>query len=122
MGGEAGPGKARLGGHIHDASSRRAELFVPLYGDFRGSDLPEQGLFGRERGTATSATRSQRGLLEVAARGTVFIADVDRLPAAVQAKLLDVLENGRFMSVGGAATLQSGARVIAASRSRSSET
>jgi len=119
--GEAGTGKTLLARHIHDASSRRAELFVPLYGDFRGSDLPEQGLFGRERGTATSATRSQRGLLEVAARGTVFIADVDRLPAAVQAKLLDVLENGRFMRVGGSATLQSGARVIAASRRRSSD-
>lgn len=113
--GEVGTGRALLARCIHGASSRRDEPFVRVSGGAHSAQRIEEELFGRERGAVSSAKKLLRGLIEVAARGTMFIADADQLSAPVQEKLLDVFESGSFMRIGGSAMLRSGARVIVSS-------
>jgi DNA-binding NtrC family response regulator len=77
-------------------------------------NLIESELFGHEKGSFTGATERRRGRFEQAGGGTIFLDEVAELSRAAQSKLLRVLQEGRFERVGGTATLESGARVIAA--------
>jgi DNA-binding NtrC family response regulator len=76
--------------------------------------LIESDLFGHERGSFTGATERRQGRFELARGGTIFLDEIAELSRSAQSKLLRVLHEGRFERVGGTATLESNARVIAA--------
>ena len=78
------------------------------------SNLIESELMGHEKGAFTGAVALRRGRLEKAAGGTLFLDEIGDLDAALQTKLLRVLQDGRFERVGGSETITSDARIIAA--------
>jgi DNA-binding NtrC family response regulator len=96
--GEPGVGKQRVAQAIHRQSRRAQGFFVPVAcGMVRESELNER-LFGLERRFGDGREPLQRGLLETAQDGTLFLADVDLLPVWAQVQLFDVLQRGRFRS------------------------
>jgi two-component system response regulator HydG len=112
--GETGTGKGYVARRIHERSSRAALPFVEVNGATLNATFLESELFGHERGAFTDAKQAKRGLLEVAARGTLFLDEVGELVAEVQPKLLKVLEERTFRRLGGTSELTSEARVLAA--------
>ncbi|MDB4882806.1 MAG: two component, sigma54 specific, transcriptional regulator, Fis family [Gemmatimonadetes bacterium] len=112
--GETGTGKGFVARRIHERSSRAALPFVEVNGATLNATFLESELFGHERGAFTDAKQAKRGLLEVAARGTLFLDEVGELVAEVQPKLLKVLEDRTFRRLGGTSELTSEARVLAA--------
>ncbi|MFO0748212.1 MAG: sigma-54 dependent transcriptional regulator [Myxococcota bacterium] len=112
--GETGTGKGMLARYLHDASPRAAAPFVELNCAGLSKDLTESELFGHERGAFTGATQRKLGLLEAADGGTLFLDEIGEMELAVQAKLLKVLEQGRFRRVGGLAEIAVDVRVVAA--------
>ena len=112
--GETGTGKGYVAHRIHERSPRAAQPFVEVNGASLSATFLESELFGHERGAFTDARQAKRGLLEVAARGTVFLDEVGELAMEVQPKLLKVLEERSFRRLGGTAELRSEARVLAA--------
>ena len=112
--GESGSGKELVAQGIHAASSRRSESFVAVDCCTLQESLFESELFGHERGAFTGADRRKAGLIEAAARGTLFLDEIGEASAAIQAKLLRVLETGRFRRVGANADLRADTRVVAA--------
>ena len=113
--GETGVGKTRLASLIHTLSPRHAGPFIPLHLGALPETLLEGELFGYERGAFTGAERRRPGLFQTAHGGTVFLDDVDTIPPSVQAKLLTVVETGRFFPLGSRTPLQADVRVVAAS-------
>jgi DNA-binding NtrC family response regulator len=108
--GETGTGKDLVARAIHDASPRREQPFVIVDCDGLAPEQLELELFGaREGGEA------RRGAFELAGGGTLFLDEVSELPADVQAKLLRVLESGRFRRVGDSEERSADVRLIAAS-------
>jgi DNA-binding NtrC family response regulator len=112
--GETGTGKQLIARAIHRLSPRRKEPFVDLNCAAIPDSLLESELFGHERGAFTGADRKRVGRFEEAANGTVFLDEIGEMGFNVQAKLLKVLQDGKFTRVGGTEQLQSNARVIAA--------
>ncbi|MDR2991311.1 MAG: sigma-54 dependent transcriptional regulator [Burkholderiaceae bacterium] len=112
--GESGSGKELIAQAIHAASPQRAESFLAVDCCTLQEALFESELFGHERGAFTGADRRKAGLIEAAARGTLFLDEIGEASAAIQAKLLRVLETGRFRRVGATADLRADARIIAA--------
>jgi DNA-binding NtrC family response regulator len=112
--GESGCGKELVAQAIHAASPRQAESFVAVDCCTLQEALFESELFGHERGAFTGADRRKAGLIEAAARGTLFLDEIGEAGAAIQAKLLRVLETGRFRHVGATADLRTDARIVAA--------
>lgn len=112
--GETGTGKQLIAQALHAASPRHREPFVEVNCAAIPENLLESELFGHERGAFTGATERRQGRFEEAGAGTLFLDEIGETSYAVQAKLLRVLQSGRFSRVGGSATLQSRARVIAA--------
>ena len=112
--GETGTGKGYVARRIHERSPRSAQPFVEVNGASLNATFLESELFGHERGAFTDARQAKRGLLEVAARGTLFLDEVGELAPEVQPKLLKVLEDRTFRRLGGTAELKSEARVLAA--------
>ncbi|HUR57486.1 MAG TPA: sigma-54 dependent transcriptional regulator, partial [Opitutaceae bacterium] len=98
----------------HGSSRRAAQPLVVQDCGSIPTDLVESTLFGHERGAFTGATERRTGRFEEAADGTLFLDEIGEMSFTVQSKLLRVLQNGKFNRVGGSATLQSHARVIAA--------
>jgi two-component system, NtrC family, response regulator AtoC len=76
--------------------------------------LLESELFGHERGAFTGAERQKKGRFELAHGGTLFLDEIGEMPLGMQAKILRVLEDGRFERVGGTDSIQASCRVIAA--------
>jgi transcriptional regulator with GAF, ATPase, and Fis domain len=74
----------------------------------------EAELFGDERGAFTGATHRQPGCLELAAGGTLFLEEINAMSPALQAKLLQVLQDRQFERIGGTETLTTDARIVAA--------
>ncbi len=112
--GESGTGKEVVARAIHRLSSRRAGPFVTLNCAVLSETLVESELFGHEKGAFTGASVQKKGRLELAKGGTLFLDEVGDIPLSVQVKLLNVLQTGRFERVGGTQTLETDARVLAA--------
>jgi DNA-binding NtrC family response regulator len=112
--GESGTGKELIAKAIHMNSPRRDHAFVPVNTGSMPADLLESTLFGHVKGAFTSAVASKKGLFEVADRGTIFLDEIGAMSLDTQAKILRVLQDKRFMHLGGVQELQVDARVIAA--------
>ncbi len=112
--GESGVGKEIVAGVIHAWSPRAAGPLVKVACAALPERELESELFGHERGAFPAATQRRIGRLEEAAGGTIFLDEIGELPAAVQAKLLGVINDGTFRRLGAARDQQSDARVLAA--------
>jgi DNA-binding NtrC family response regulator len=112
--GETGTGKGLLARLIHEASPRKKEPFVELNCAGLQRDLTESELFGHERGAFTGAVERKIGLFEAADGGTLFLDEIGEMDMAVQAKLLNVLEQRKFRRVGGITEIEVDVRMMAA--------
>jgi len=112
--GENGTGKEMLARAIHQESPRAAGPFVAVSCAALPEALIESELFGHEKGAFTSATQMHKGRFELADGGTLFLDEIGDLSAAVQVKLLRVLQEREFERVGGTKTLTVDIRLIAA--------
>src|SRR5690349_17671020 len=112
--GESGTGKELIAKAIHLNSPRRDRPFVPVNTGSMPADLLESTLFGHVKGAFTSAIASKKGLFEIADRGTIFLDEIGTMGMETQSKILRVLQDRRFMHLGGVHELQVDVRIIAA--------
>src|SRR5271170_8043552 len=112
--GESGTGKELIAKAIHLNSTRRDRPFVPVNSGSTPADLLESTLFGHVKGAFTSAVTSKKGLFEVADRGTLFLDEIGTISMETQSKILRVLQDRKFMHLGGVQEIQVDVRIIAA--------
>jgi DNA-binding NtrC family response regulator len=112
--GESGTGKELIAKAIHANSPRRDKPFVPINTGAMPSELLESTLFGHVKGAFTSAVASKKGLFEVANGGTLFLDEIATMGFDTQAKILRVLQDKRFMHLGGIQEIQVDVRILAA--------
>ena len=111
---ESGTGKELIAKAIHANSPRRDKPFVPINTGAMPTELLESTLFGHVKGAFTSAVASKKGLFEVANGGTLFLDEIATMGMDTQAKILRVLQDRRFMHLGGIQEIQVDVRIIAA--------
>src|SRR6185295_14790961 len=112
--GESGTGKGLVARDIHAASPRRDRPFVKVNCAALPSELLESELFGFERGAFTGAMQAKPGKFEVAHEGTIFLDEIGEMSAHLQAKLLQVLQDGEFSRLGGLTEVHVDTRIVAA--------
>lgn len=112
--GESGTGKELIARTVHANSSRTARSFVSLNCAALSDSLLESQLFGHLRGAFTGATVNQKGLLEEADGGTLFLDEIGDVSAAVQAKLLRVIQEKEFIPIGSTKARTVDVRFVAA--------
>jgi len=112
--GESGTGKELIAKAIHANSPRRDRPFVPVNTGAVPSELLESTLFGHVKGAFTSAVSAKKGLFEVANGGTLFLDEIGTMTMDMQAKILRVLQDRRFMHLGGTQEIQVDVRIITA--------
>src|SRR6266487_4004592 len=112
--GESGTGKELIAKALHLHSPRRDRPFVPVNTGSMPPDLLESTLFGHVKGAFTSAIASKKGLFEIADRGTLFLDEIGTMGLETQSKILRVLQDRRFMHLGGVSEVQVDVRIIAA--------
>lgn len=112
--GESGTGKELVARALHDYGKRREHPFVAVNMAAIPRELIESELFGHERGAFTGATCRFSGRFEQARGGTLFLDEIGDMPADAQTRLLRVLQDGEYTTVGGRAPLIADARIIAA--------
>jgi DNA-binding NtrC family response regulator len=112
--GESGTGKELIAKAIHQNSPRRDRPFIPVNTGAIPSDLLESSLFGHVKGAFTSAINAKKGLFEVANGGTLFLDEIGTMSMDMQAKILRVLQDRRFMHLGGTSEIQVDVRIVAA--------
>src|ERR1700687_3675617 len=112
--GESGTGKEMVANAIHHISDRRDKPFVKVNCASLPAELLESELFGHEKGAFTGAHRRKPGKFELAHRGTFLLDEIGEMPLSLQAKLLHVLQDAKFFSVGGTELITADVRLIAA--------
>jgi two-component system, NtrC family, response regulator AtoC len=112
--GESGTGKEVAAMLIHKLSNRSQHTFLKVNCVAMPADLLESELFGFEQGAFTGAVKSKPGKFELCDRGTIFLDEIGEMPPLLQAKLLQVLQDGSFSRLGGRTTSRVDVRVIAA--------
>jgi transcriptional regulator with GAF, ATPase, and Fis domain len=112
--GESGTGKELIARTLHNQSARNTRPFVPVNCAAIPGDLLESELFGHARGAFTGALAARAGLFQLADGGTIFLDEVGEMPAALQAKLLRVLQNGEMRAIGEDRPRKIDVRIIAA--------
>jgi DNA-binding NtrC family response regulator len=112
--GQSGTGKELIARVIHDLSPRRKEPFVAVHCAALAENLLESELFGHERGAFTGAVATRKGRFELADGGTIFLDEIGEISAAIQVKLLRVLQEKEFERVGGMRPLSVDVRIVAA--------
>ena len=112
--GESGTGKERAARALHDASTRRSGPFVVVHCAALPEALLESELFGYEKGAFTGATSRKPGRIDLAEGGTLFLDEIGDISAAIQVKLLRVLQEKTYERLGGLETLAADVRFVAA--------
>jgi len=112
--GESGTGKEMVAHTLHERSQRADKAFVAINTAAIPAELLESELFGHEKGSFTGADKTRAGRFEQADGGTLFLDEIGDMPAALQAKLLRVLEEGRVQRVGGSQSKIVDVRLLAA--------
>ena len=112
--GESGTGKELVARALHDYGKRRNGPFVAINMAAIPRDLIESELFGHEKGAFTGATSRNPGHFELAEGGTLFLDEIGDMPADAQTRLLRVLQQGEYSSVGGRAPIKANVRIIGA--------
>jgi DNA-binding NtrC family response regulator len=119
--GENGTGKELVARAIHNHSRRRKARLVALNCAGLSENILEDELFGHVKGAFTGAMSDREGRFEYADGGTLFLDEIGDMPAAMQAKLLRVLENGEVVRLGANAPLQVNVRIISATNRKLTE-
>src|SRR5215470_4928121 len=112
--GESGTGKELIAKALHLNSPRKDRPFVPVNTGSMPPDLLESILFGHVKGAFTSAVASKKGLFEVADKGTLFLDEIGTMSLETQSKILRVLQDKKYMHLGGVQEIQADVRIIAA--------
>ncbi|MGG3191810.1 sigma 54-interacting transcriptional regulator [Priestia megaterium] len=113
--GESGTGKGVLAHFIHQISKRKRDPFLTINCAAIPEDLLESELFGYSKGAFTGANKAGKpGLIEVADGGTVFLDEIGEIPLALQAKILQVIQDKQFIPIGSSETKKVDVRIIAA--------
>jgi len=112
--GESGVGKEVVARTTHELSNRRENRFVKVNCAALPEELLESELFGYERGAFTGASSRKAGKFEVASGGTMFLDEIGEMSPKLQAKLLQVLQDGEFSRLGGDTDVHVDVRVLAA--------
>ncbi len=112
--GETGTGKELVARAIHSTSNRNEKPLIRMNCGAIPPNLIESELFGHEKGAFTGATSKREGRFKLADKGTIFLDEVGDLPLELQTKMLRVLQEGEFESVGSSETTKVDVRVIAA--------
>jgi two-component system nitrogen regulation response regulator GlnG len=113
--GESGTGKELVARALHDYGKRRGGPFVPINMAAIPRDLIESELFGHEKGAFTGANTRNPGRFEQAEGGTLFLDEIGDMPMEAQTRLLRVLQQGEYTTVGGRTPIKTDVRIIAAS-------
>ncbi|WP_028878602.1 nitrogen regulation protein NR(I) [Terasakiella pusilla] len=112
--GESGTGKELVARALHDYGKRRNGSFVALNMAAIPKELIESELFGHEKGSFTGATNRKSGRFEQAEGGTLFLDEIGDMPAEAQTRLLRVLQEGEYTTVGGTTAIKANVRIVAA--------
>ncbi|MAG29999.1 MAG: DNA-binding response regulator [Deltaproteobacteria bacterium] len=112
--GESGTGKEVVARALFQLGNRRSRPFVKVNCAALPSELLESELFGFEKGAFTGAQKRKLGKFEYADQGTIFLDEISEMAPGLQAKLLQVLQDGEFSRLGGESDVRVDARIIAA--------
>jgi two-component system, NtrC family, nitrogen regulation response regulator GlnG len=112
--GESGTGKELVAKALHDYSKRRKGPFVAVNMAAIPRELIESELFGHEKGSFTGASARMAGRFEQAEGGSLFLDEIGDMPLEAQTRLLRVLQQGEYTSVGGTSPIKTNVRIIAA--------
>ena len=112
--GESGTGKELVARALYSSSVRRDKAFVKVNCAALPGELLESELFGFERGAFTGAIQTKPGKFEFANHGTMFLDEISEMSPALQAKLLQVLQDGEFSRLGGKHDVHVDVRIVAA--------
>lgn len=112
--GESGVGKDVVARMLHANSPRAQKPFLKINCAALPANLLESELFGYQRGAFTGAANDTKGKFELASEGTIFLDEIGEMPPEMQAKLLQVLQDGEFFRVGGNRSIKVNTRVVVA--------
>jgi len=112
--GESGTGKELVARALHDYGKRKTGPFVAINMAAIPRDLIESELFGHEKGAFTGANARSAGRFEQAEGGTLFLDEIGDMPMEAQTRLLRVLQEGEYTTVGGRTPIKSNVRIVAA--------